>query len=145
LRNKDIPEKARVLFSLGGGGHLYEALWLAQNFEESSELYFITSRSSAIPKRHPVVPESCFKICDIATIAGGDKMLTKAANTLRATFQAMRVYLAVNPELVVGVGTALSVPMSLAAIMLRIRTVFVESVTGLQLPRRLDVLFPGCG
>jgi UDP-N-acetylglucosamine:LPS N-acetylglucosamine transferase len=126
--------KKRVVFSLGGGGHRYEAICLARHFAGGCSLYFITSRSSGIPHSDLVNPDRCFKISDIAKISEGNNLLLKAANALRGTFQALRIYRRIRPAVVIGVGSALSVPMLLGARLLGIKTVFVESVTRVTTP-----------
>lgn len=123
--------RPKILLTLGGGGHLAQALGLAEQLTGHADLYFVTASDSVIPGHPAVVADRVHRVSGVGGFSGsGVNSGPRRALLLAATFfESLRAVRAVQPHMVVGVATGMSLPLLLAARMLGKQTAFVESIT----------------
>ena len=123
----------KVLLTLGGGGHRFQAIMLGRKLQTQCELSFVTGSGSSIPDDPLIESQTVMRIRDVSTmrISG---VLSRIGNTLAAVFDAYKVIRSVRPDIVVAIGTSLAVPLLLAAKILGKKTIFVESITRVNTP-----------
>ena len=126
------PTPFTVLMTLGGGGHRYEALRLAEQLHDTCKLEYVTSDDS-LSATNPMGGASVIHV--VPSLGGLNRsrfrQMTSGANAL---LRCVRIVAEVRPDLVIGVGSSLSVPLLAGSRLLGVRGVFVESITRVSNP-----------
>lgn len=106
---------------------------LGRKLESQCDVRFVTGSGSRVSADPLSESRAVVAIRDVSTmqISG---VFSQIYNTLAAVVDAYKVIKEVRPDVVVGVGTSLSVPLMIAAKLLRRKSVFVESITRVQTP-----------
>lgn len=122
----------KLLVTLGGGGYLWEAQKLIQQLGNNSFRYaFVTGDDCMVPDEYRAC--EIYRLKSFATI-GRPHYWQTIPGLLCACFQAYKILLRSKPDCVLCVAAPSGVPLGVAARMLNIRLVFVESVTRFERP-----------
>lgn len=117
----------RILFATGGtGGHIYPAIALAKKLAENNEILFVGS-SNRMEK--DIVPENGFpfKSIKIESYEGSLFARGKAlASILTSYQQAKKIVKEFKPDLIIGFGGYVSLPLVKAGQSLKIKTIIHE-------------------
>ncbi len=138
----------RVVIATGGtGGHIYPALALADALkkEESVDILFIGSKSRMESK---VIEKHGYNFNGLDVIGTSGNILNKANSALlmlKALFSCVKILKNFKPDIVIGFGNYISVPVILAAKFLKIKTMIHEqnSVAGkanIMLSKHVDAI-----
>jgi len=118
-----------ILMTMGGGGHLYQVQCLAQQLRDKSRLEFVTSEDSLS------LAKSDDTIYVVPSLGGfGRSRVGQVASGMRAVVGCIRIVRETRPDVVIGLGTSLSVPLLLAAKLCGVRGMFIESITRVDSP-----------
>lgn len=120
----------KLLVTLAGGGHLWEARSLLRhlgNYKDVS-FAFVTAESVRHPEAGSIPDGPISNIRDIASIHESGRFRS-LVGLFVGTAQCIAVILRERPDAVLGVGTAISVPLLLAGRLSGKKTIFVESIT----------------
>jgi UDP-N-acetylglucosamine:LPS N-acetylglucosamine transferase len=120
--------RKKIMISLAGGGHLWESLSLIKKLGGRYEYCYITSKGCSVPKNALLPPGDVFYVDDVATISEHGTW-QKISGSVRSLISCYKNIKQSRPDIVIGVGTALSVPMLSAARLRGVPSVFVESIT----------------
>ena len=124
---QDHP-KPRLLTVLTGGGFTFETSVLLQDLAQDFELVFLRTEWGGMPGQDGLPPGRAYDVPSFASVTRPSRRQSARAfaRTLQRTVQVLR---AERISLVAVVGCSHAVPMLLAAKLLRVRSVFVESIT----------------
>ena len=122
------PIKKTVLSTLAGGGHLWESISLLQKFQGKYDLHFVTAKQCLIPDIAIIKKSKVHTITDIGNFSR-DKMWQRAYDFAKSFLDSYILMRKLKPHVVVAVGTSLSLPVFVAAKLLGIPAVFIESIT----------------
>jgi UDP-N-acetylglucosamine:LPS N-acetylglucosamine transferase len=123
--------RMKLMITLGGGGFLLEAQSLLRRLGTDYEYCYITGEDCIVPKE--LVGAEIYKMRPFALL-GEPHLWQRVPAFLKALVQAYRSLSRSKPDCVICVGSAMAVPMCLAARTLGVRTVFVESITRFERP-----------
>ncbi|CAI8762238.1 glycosyltransferase family protein [Methylocaldum szegediense] len=123
--------KKKVLVTLGGGGHLWQSKRLISALGQNFYYCYVTGYDCLVPPE--VRDKEVYQLITFATISGRGiiKRLARLFSSLKDAFLILRK---ANPDVVICVGTSLSVPLSLWANLFGKKVVFIESITRIQRP-----------
>lgn len=121
-------DRKRVMITLGGGGHLWQSRSLIRQLAPDYDLVFVTGDQTIVPKGAPFSTSRVYRLPEVASIArhGNAHRLIRVLAGVRAARHVIRE---ARPRMIIGVATALSLPLLLAARTLGIPAVFIESIT----------------
>lgn len=120
----------KLLIVLAGGGFLFETESLLEKLDTSFDYYYVTGRDSAVLKSS--YEESRFYLIPKTTSMSETSVLMKVKSVLASLFSSVKLVRKIKPDAIVCVGSSMSIPLYLAAKMLRfnkVKTVFIESIT----------------
>jgi hypothetical protein len=118
--------RIKLMVTLGGGGFLLEAQSLLRGLGTDFDYCYITSDDCMVPKE--LAGAEIYRIRSFAVL-GEPHLWQRGPAFLRALVQAYQALRRSKPDCVICVGSAMAVPIGLAARVLGIRSVFVESIT----------------
>ena len=125
------PSRIKLMVTLGGGGFLLEAQSLLRRLGMEYEYCYMTGDDCMVPKE--LIGAEIYKMRSFAVL-GEPHLWQRAPAFLKALLQAYRSLSRSKPDCVICVGSAMAVPMGLAARALGIRSVFVESIARFERP-----------
>ena len=120
----------KLLVVLAGGGFLFETESLLDKLDESFDYYYVTGQDSAILKS--CYKESRFHLIPKTTSMTETSVLLRVKSVLLSLFSCVSLINKIKPDAIVCVGSSMSIPLYLAAKLLRfnkVKTVFIESIT----------------
>lgn len=120
--------KKKIMMTLVGGGHLWQSTSLMRLLGDNYEFCYVTTEKSMIPENLPNTHEDIHRICSISTISQNG-LLHKLKRSWKSVIQAYRILKISQPDVIVGVGTSIAVPLLIAAKLQGIPSVFIESIT----------------
>ena len=123
----DTP-KPRLLTALTGGGFTFETSVLLRGLAAEFELVFLRTQWGGMPGEDGLPPGRAYDVPPFESVTRPSRLQSARAfaQTFRRTLQVLR---AERIGLVAVVGCSHAVPMLLAARLLRVRSVFIESIT----------------
>ena len=110
----------------GTGGHIYPALQLAKALEKDNDIVFFGNESRL---ESTLVPEAGFDFRPIETIAFSGGLLRRINSVILlydAYKEMIRQLKIIKPDIVIGFGNYVSVPVVMAAVKLKIKTMIHE-------------------
>lgn len=119
------------MVTLGGGGFLLEAQSLLRRLGSEYDYCYVTGEDCMVPKE--LAGAEIYKLRSFALL-GEPHLWQRVPAFLKAMVQASRALSRAKPDCVICVGSALAVPVGLAARRRGIRTVFIESITRFERP-----------
>jgi UDP-N-acetylglucosamine:LPS N-acetylglucosamine transferase len=120
-REHQRSTRVRICFMASGGGHFQELCGLAGLAEEYDHILISTKLNKALRETCP------FRRIDLIGEVGQGQWKKHPGEMLRALWRILRILLRERPDLVISTGAGIAVPGFLAAKLLRIRTIYVES------------------
>jgi beta-1,4-N-acetylglucosaminyltransferase len=123
--------RKKILITLTGGGHLWEAVTLRKSLGSSFEYCYVTGDDCMIPEN--LNNEAVYRISTFATISE-QGVLKKCLKLFTSIKQSADVLLKTKPDILICVGTSLAVPLSVCAKFFGKKVVFVESITRVTKP-----------
>ena len=124
-------QRKKILITLTGGGHLWEAVTLIKSLGASFEYSYVTGDDCMIPAN--LKYETIYRIPTFATI-GEQGIIKKCLNLVSSIKKSADVLQKSKPDILICVGTSLAVPLSLCAKIFGKKVVFVESITRVTKP-----------
>ncbi len=125
------PSRLKLMVTLGGGGFLLESQSLLRRLGADYDYCYITGEDTIVPKEF--AGTEIYRITPFA-ILGKPHLWQRVPAFFKASAQTYKSLRRAKPDCIVCVGSAMAVPLGLAARMLGIRLVFVESITGFGRP-----------
>ena len=124
----DAPRRI-LLLGLGGGGFHFEIEHLVSQMPADLELVLVYSIHTQVHGnwRSPARVHRAFVVRSPALFEDG--VLRRVRASIAACWRALGILLATRPDCVLGVGTAQAVPFAMAARLLGVPFVFIESIT----------------
>lgn len=117
----------RIIFATGGtGGHIYPAIALANHLKANHDILFIGSDNRM---EHVIIPQSGFdfKSIRIDSYEGSIISRVKALTTVGTSyFEAKKIIRSFKPDLIIGFGGYVSLPVLMVAKRLKIKTLIHE-------------------
>lgn len=123
--------RPRVMFTLAGGGFLWEAIQLINGVSTEIEYLYVTTSDCMVPSFNEI-PEGSVHAIERVTNLTETRTRVKVLGFLKCLFQGLRLLRRERPDMLVCLGTSISLPLCLAARLLNIRAIFIESVTRVQ-------------
>jgi UDP-N-acetylglucosamine:LPS N-acetylglucosamine transferase len=124
---KHEGKRPKVLFLLSGGGYRFETLRIAQGLQEVCEVVFVRSEGCKADC------EDIGRLASIALPSVSTMEDTKTISLLWRLFVCMVKSIALiwveKPRWVIASGTAQAIPVFAVARLMRVNTIFVESIT----------------
>ncbi len=120
--------KPRMLTVLTGGGFTFETSVLLRDLAADFELVFLRTQWGGVPGQDGLPPGRAYDVPSFASVTRPSRRQSAQAfaRTFRRSLQVLR---AERIGLVAVVGCSHAVPILLACRLLRVRSVFVESIT----------------
>jgi UDP-N-acetylglucosamine:LPS N-acetylglucosamine transferase len=128
---KDGESRVKLMVTLAGGGFLLEAQSLLRRLGDGYEYCYITADDCMVPEEYSHAEVSYLR--SFARL-GEPHLWQRLPAFLHAIVQAHRALLRSKPDFVVCVGTALSVPICVAARVMRIPSAYIDSITRFERP-----------
>ena len=126
--------RIKLMVTLAGGGFLLESQSLLRRLGDEYDYCYITADDSLVPAE--LSDAEVYRIRSSFAVLERPHWWQRVFPFLHAFIQARSALSRARPDCVVCVGTALAVPIGIAAKMLRIRSVFVESMARFERPSR---------
>ena len=123
--------RIKLMVTLAGGGFLLEAQSLLRRLGNDFDYCYITADDCMVPDEYSQAEVSFLR--SFARL-GEPHVWQRLPAFLRAIIQAHRALFRFKPDFVVCVGTALSVPICIAARALRIPSAYIDSITRFERP-----------
>lgn len=127
VRPATAPRKKKLLVTLGGGGHLYQAKSLIRSLGDAYEFCYVTTPDSMSFSRSGLPEGRIFRIPSIISFTEPPWRL--AWNRVASVFVAFYILATARPDAVICVATAFSIPLLLAARLTGRRGIYIESIT----------------
>lgn len=121
----------KLMVTLAGGGFLLEAQSLIRRLGDNYDYCFITGEDCMVPKD---LANSQVRYMRSFALLAEPHLWQRIPAFLRALVQAHRALLNSKPDCVICVGTAMAVPLGIAARFLRTPLVYIESITRFERP-----------
>ena len=122
--------RPRVMITLTGGGFLWEAKSLIRQLRDQVDLLYVTSTGDGWPKLEELgLPQGPIFVLPTVITFTERSLIRGAINATRGTLQATRILRKHRPDLVIGFGASIALPLFFAARLARVPSVFVETVT----------------
>jgi UDP-N-acetylglucosamine:LPS N-acetylglucosamine transferase len=123
--------RIKLMVTLAGGGFLLEAQSLIRRLGADYDYCYITSEDCMIPAE--LSGAEIYRMRPFALLAE-PHLWQRIPAFIRALFQAHQALSKTRPDCIICVGSAMAVPMGIAAKILKIRLVYVESITRYERP-----------
>jgi len=117
-----------LLLTLPGGGFFWEAMQLREQLAGRFELRYVTVHDFYAPDDLPFPKEQLQRIRTVTTLSRSGRW-QKIKGLLGALLDSYRVMRHSRPQVLVCVGSSMSVPLALWARLFGIPTYFIESIT----------------
>jgi UDP-N-acetylglucosamine:LPS N-acetylglucosamine transferase len=131
--NSLAPSKSKILITLGGGGHLFQAKSLIANL--GTDLYdftYVTTPDSLSINRSALPQGTIFTIPSI--ISSDTPFWKKMGRRALALIKSFYIIAKTKPDAVVCVASSISIPLLIAATCFRKKTAYIESITRVTTP-----------
>lgn len=120
--------KKRLLLTVPGGGFYWESMQLREQLAGHFELQYVAPHDFYAPDDMPFDEQDLHRVNTVTTLSRA-KTMQKLTGFIKAFIASRRVIKATKPDLLVCVGSSISLPLAFWAKLYRIPTQFVESIT----------------
>ncbi len=123
-----MEQKPRLLTALTGGGFTFETSVLLRDLQADFDLVFLRTQWGGVPGQDGLPPGAAYDVASFASVTKPSRRQSARAfaQTFGRTLQVLRKE---RIAMVAVIGCSHAVPMLLAARLLRVRSVFIESIT----------------
>jgi UDP-N-acetylglucosamine:LPS N-acetylglucosamine transferase len=117
----------KVLFTLAGGGYLWEAKQLVSRLKTPVTFLYVTTTDSMVPTFEEI-PEGLVSRVSRVTTLSEKSVLIKINHFVKSFIQSYKLLKKEKPKIIICIGSSISVPLCLCGKLLGIKTVFIESL-----------------
>lgn len=124
----------KIVSTAAGGGFLWQSRNVAQGIAGVGELHFISGEPAANLDRTGFPPGRWHEVPAVTIQADRRHLVRRACNLLRTFGHCFAILRALRPDAIVCVATSMAIPLCLCGRLMGARTVFVESITRVNVP-----------
>lgn len=120
--------KKTLLLTLPGGGFFWEAMQLREALAPRFNMRYVSVNDFHAPENLPFPPEELLRIRTVTTLSRSSRW-QKIKGLLGSFFDSYKLFRRNKPDVLVCVGSSMSIPLAIWARIFRVPTYFVESIT----------------
>lgn len=124
----EIRARKRLLLTITGGGHKFQAVSLASQLVDAHDLIVVTTAKWNVEKEAQKLDAPVFEVPPINTFSHRNPAAT-AWRFLRALKAARSIITETKPDAVIAVGTNIGIPLFVWGRLRGIPCIFIESIT----------------